>query len=91
MDDWQVRHQVQLKTDDVSALAFLPDSPRLLIGTGEWNRASKVEVFDITRGKVIESLMHTGEVLSVAVSSDGKTIAAGGGDHAATIWFPKVP
>jgi WD40 repeat protein len=90
-DGWQVRHHLQLKTDEINAMAFLPVNTRLLIGTGDWNRPGRVEVFDISADKVVESLKYTGEVFSVAVSRDGKTIAAGGGDRAASVWFPKVP
>jgi WD40 repeat protein len=75
----------------VSAVAFTPDSRQLLVGTGEWNRPGRVEVVDQSSGKSVAQLQHTGEVLSLAISRDGKTIAAGGGDRAASVWFNPVP
>jgi len=85
-DGWKERHTFELQADDVGSLTFTPASAQLLVGTGEWNRPGHVAVFDVATGKIINRLAHTGEVLSVAVSRDGKTIAAGGGDRAASVW-----
>ena len=82
----ELRHDVKLAADDTSALAFTPDSRRLLVGTGEWNRPGRVEVIDLESGKELDPLSHTGEVLSLAISRDGGVIAAGGGDRAVNIW-----
>jgi WD40 repeat protein len=84
--DFKERHRLQFAADDVSSVAFTPDSRQLLTGTGEWNRPGRVEVVDLESGKALEPLAATGEVLSLAISRDGRTIAAGGGDRAALIW-----
>jgi WD40 repeat protein len=70
----------------VSAVAFTPDNKQLLIATGEWNRPGRVERLDLDSWKMIQPLHHTGEVTCIAVSPDGKTIAAGGGDSAVSVW-----
>jgi WD40 repeat protein len=80
------RFSTQLPSDDVSAVAFTPDNKQLLIATGEWNRPGRVERLDLDSWKMIQPLHHTGEVTCVAVSPDGKTIAAGGGDSAVSVW-----
>ncbi|MEX2141941.1 MAG: prenyltransferase/squalene oxidase repeat-containing protein [Pirellulales bacterium] len=88
--NYKERHSLQFAVDDVSAVAFSPDSRQLLVGTGEWNRPGRVEVIDIDSGKSVAQLKHTGEVLSLAISRDGATIAAGGGDHAASVWLNPI-
>jgi geranylgeranyl transferase type-2 subunit beta len=72
--------------DDVGGLAFMPDSRRLLVGLGEWNRPGRVEIWDVETNKKVDELQHTGEVLCIAASRDGKLVAAGGGDDSASIW-----
>jgi len=72
----------------------LPPSPSppssffgtLASGGGEWNRPGDVILWDLDAEKEIASLKHTSEVLCVAVSRDGKRLAAGSGDHTATVW-----
>jgi geranylgeranyl transferase type-2 subunit beta len=82
----ELRHELKFTADDTSALVFMPDNRRLLVGAGEWNRPGRVEVIDVESGKALEPFAHTGEVLSLAISRDGRTIAAGGGDRAASVW-----
>ncbi len=82
----QERHRLQFQADDTSAVVFTPDSAQLLIGTGEWNRPGRIEVVDLETGKSTRQLKHTGEVLSLAISRDGDTIAAGGGDRTVSVW-----
>jgi WD40 repeat protein len=91
VNDYEERHSLQFAGDDVSAIAFTPDSRQLLVGTGEWNRPGRVEMVDLASGKSVAQLKHTGEVLSLAISRDGATIAAGGGDRAASVWFNAIP
>jgi prenyltransferase beta subunit len=79
-------HAWKSPADDVSGLAFMPDSRRMLVGLGEWNRPGRVEIWDVETKQKVEELQHTGEVLCVAVSRDGKLVAGGGGDNAASIW-----
>jgi WD40 repeat protein len=84
------RHSFQFAADDVSGVVFSPDSRRLLVGTGEWNRPGRVEVVDLVSGKTLKPLQHTGEVLCLSISRDGSTIAAGGGDRAASVWLNPI-
>jgi hypothetical protein len=79
-------HHSKSPADDVGGVAFMPDSRRLCVGLGEWNRSGRVEIWDIETAKKVQELHHTGEVLCLAVSRDGKLIAAGGGDNAASLW-----
>jgi prenyltransferase beta subunit len=82
-------HHSKSAADDVGGVAFMPDSRRLCVGLGEWNRPGRVEIWDIETADKVQELHHTGEVLCVAISRDGKLIAAGGGDNAASIWQMK--
>jgi geranylgeranyl transferase type-2 subunit beta len=86
VSDYKERHSLQFAGDDVSSVAFSPDSRQLLVGTGEWNRPGRVEIIEVDSGKTLKPLAHTGEVLSLAISRDGRTIAAGGGDRSASVW-----
>jgi geranylgeranyl transferase type-2 subunit beta len=85
-ESWEEIADWQSPADDVGAVAFTPDGKQLLVGLGEWNRPGRVEVWDIAGSKKARELAHTGEVLSVSLTSDGKTLAIGGGDNAAAIW-----
>jgi geranylgeranyl transferase type-2 subunit beta len=87
-DDWEKPPQTW-KTppaDDVWSLAFTPDSSRLLIAAGEWNRPTTIVERNIATGEIVREYKHPGEVLCLAVSADGKTIAAGGGDKTVSVW-----
>jgi len=71
---------------DVWAVAFTPDSATLVTGNGDWNRPGHVKLWEVKSGKQTDSFQHTGEVLSLAVSPDGRYLAAGGGDKAVRVW-----
>ena len=53
---------------------------------GDWNRGGLVKLWDLATGKQTAEHQHTGEVLSVTYSADGKFIAAGGGDKTVKLW-----
>jgi WD40 repeat protein len=40
----------------------------------------------VTTGEQVGTYKHPGEVLCPAVSADGETIAAGGGDKTVSVW-----
>jgi geranylgeranyl transferase type-2 subunit beta len=84
--DWQLVESWEHPSDDAWAVAFHADSQRLVIAAGEWNRPTKLVVRSIASGEQVSELKHPGEVLCVAVSADGKTIAAGGGDQTVSVW-----
>jgi len=62
---------------DVWSVAFTADSAALLSGDGDWNQPGQVKLWDATTGQPLADWETSGEVLSVAVSADSRTIAAG--------------
>jgi geranylgeranyl transferase type-2 subunit beta len=85
-DDWELKQTWEHPADDTWAVAFMPDSQRLLIAAGEWNRPTTIVERNVVTGKIVREYKHPGEVLCLAVSEDGKTIAAGGGDKTVSVW-----
>ena len=78
---------------DAWGVAFTPDGgrggvtpPLLVSGGGDWNKAGDVKLWDVETGKERASLKHSGEVLCVAVSPDGKRLAAGSWDNTVRAW-----
>jgi WD40 repeat protein len=59
------------------SVAFSPDSRRVVVGSGD----RSAYVLDTETGEILLTLPVTGYVRNVAVSGDGKWIAAGHGDH----------
>ncbi|MGI8981482.1 MAG: prenyltransferase/squalene oxidase repeat-containing protein [Pirellulaceae bacterium] len=85
-DDWNELATLESKADDAWSVVFTADSKQLLVAAGEWNRPTEIAIWDVVSQKRVGSLKHPGEVLGLAVSSDGKFIAAGGGDKTISIW-----
>jgi WD40 repeat protein len=83
---WEERLSFDGHPGDVWGVAFLGDGQRLVSGDGDWNRPGLVKVWSLADGALIDERRHTGEVLSLAISPDGETIAAGGGDRTVSIW-----
>lgn len=71
---------------DVWGLAFAPDGGKLFSGDGDWNRPGAVKIWTAELTDPLGELPHSGEVLSVAVSPDGKLLAAGSWDHTVRVW-----
>lgn len=71
---------------DVWSLAFSPDSQTLLSSNGDWNRPGHIKSWSVPGGRLAATIQHTGEVLSVAVSPDGRLVAAGAGDKSLRVW-----
>jgi hypothetical protein len=70
-------------TDDVFAVAFLPDGKRL--ATAGRDRA--VWLWDLARGEEVARLPgHTSYVWSLAFSRDGATLVSGSGDFTVRLW-----
>jgi WD40 repeat protein len=84
--NWVKRYDWEIKSDDVSALAFSKEN-ELLIAAGEWNRPGRVETWNLAEEKKTSELAHPGEVLSLAISASNRLIIAGGGDNAASVWW----
>ena len=71
---------------DVWQVAFTPDSKSLVSSNGDWNRPGRVKLWDVNTGEQTDAFQHTGEVLSLAISADGRLLAAGGGDKMLRVW-----
>jgi WD40 repeat protein len=84
--DWQVAQSWEQPADDAWSVAWSADSQRLVIAAGEWNRATTIVARNIATGEQVSQFKHPGEVLCLAVSADGKTLAAGGGDKTVSVW-----
>lgn len=85
-ENWKLKQSWEHPADDAWAVAFSADSQRLLIAAGEWNRPTTMVERNVATGEVVREYKHPGEVLCLAVSADGKTIAAGGGDKTVSVW-----
>jgi WD40 repeat protein len=83
---WAERAAWQAHEGDVWSVRFTPDSAGLLTGNGDWDRPGKVKRWAVPGGRPVGSFQHTGEVLAVAVSPDGKRIAAGAGEGTVRVW-----
>ncbi|MBI1917533.1 MAG: WD40 repeat domain-containing protein, partial [Planctomycetes bacterium] len=78
--------------EGVTSVAFSPDGKRIASGSG--GRVGKtqkywgeVKVWDVRTGQEVLTLQgHTGLVVSVAFSSDGKRIASGSRDRTVKVW-----
>ncbi|OAI49606.1 hypothetical protein AYO44_06270 [Planctomycetaceae bacterium SCGC AG-212-F19] len=76
---------------DVWAVAFTPDGKTLATGNGDWDRPGEVKLWDVQSLKERAVLKHTGEVLALAISADGK-LAAGSWDRTIRLWdLNKLP
>ena len=98
--NWKMLFDFQGHRGDVWSVAFSPDSKTLASGNGDWNRGGLVKLWTLKTGvksafapsagriPMIQSgeLQHTGEVLSVAFSEDGQSIAAGAADKTVKVW-----
>jgi hypothetical protein len=85
-DDWSEVATLETKADDAWSVGFTADSKELLVAAGEWNRPTEIAIWDVATHKRTGTLKHPGEVLSLAVSPDGKFIAAGGTDKTISLW-----
>jgi WD40 repeat protein len=83
--DWS-ETVIEQKADDVWSVVFSSDGQQIITAAGEWNRPTDIVFWDIVAKKPVKTLRHTGEVMSLALSPDGKRLAAGGMDKAVSVW-----
>ena len=70
----------------IGALAILKDG-QLAVGAGTPYESGAVKLFDLQTGKLTHSFEEPGEVVyCLAVSPDGRLLAAGGADTLARVW-----
>ena len=82
----QERAVIKAHKSDVWSVAFFPDSKAFASGDGDWDQPGEVKLWSADMGKAIKTLNHTGEVLCIAVSPDGKLLAAGSWDKTIKLW-----
>jgi WD40 repeat protein len=69
-------------TAEVKALAFSPVAPLLVAA----DASGALTVFDLERGEAVHVFSDEPGVRDLAVSPDGGTLAAAGGDHRVRLW-----
>jgi len=71
----------------IGALVFLKGGALLAAGSGEPDQSGSVVVFDVQSGSAKSAFTEPEDtVLSLAVSPDGKLLAAGSADNRAYVW-----
>jgi WD40 repeat protein len=68
------------------AVAFTPDGKTLASAGGDWNKPGDVRLWDVATWKESATLKHSGEVLCLAISADGRRLAAGSWDRTVKVW-----
>lgn len=85
---------------DIKCIAFLPDGERILAGAAERDSyregsrrvfgddgAPSIRLVSIGDGEVLQELLgHTGDIESIDVSQDGRTIVSGSSDTSIRVW-----
>lgn len=79
-------HSDKAHEGDVWSLAFSGDGRTLFSGDGHWGKPGQVKAWDLTTEQRRETWSTTGEVLAVACSPDGNTLAAGSADGMLKGW-----
>lgn len=71
---------------DAWAVAFAPDGKTLYSGGGDWGKPGCVRAWETKTWAGGATLTHPAEVLCLAVSADGRWLAAGGAGKTVSLW-----
>ena len=85
------RWQIDGHKSDVWSVAFDADGKTLVSANGDWNEPGEIKFWHSESGRPLRTLRHYSEVLSVAVSPNGRYLAAGGADKFANVWDLAAP
>ena len=83
VSDGEQMHLLTGHSDDVTGVAFSSDGNTLASAGG---RDNTVRLWRLSDGALLRTLTHPGEVLSLAFSPDGQTLAAGISDNTICLW-----
>ncbi|MCZ2074044.1 MAG: WD40 repeat domain-containing protein, partial [Bryobacterales bacterium] len=78
----KVRRVLTGHTGPVSAVAFSPDRTKIASASKD----TTVNVWNLTSGQLLKSLVHPQAISTVAFSPDGERLAAGGAFHTVQVW-----
>lgn len=85
---WQPTHTLAAPLEGrVTALAFLPDNNTLIVADGAPAQRGIIHLWPLADAKPAATLeAHADNVLSLALSRDGKLLATGGADNIVKVW-----
>ena len=86
---WKPIRKIAGQPELISSLAYSPDGARIVSGgfdSTTVNNPTHVIVWDAASGKQLHSFDAKRQVTSVAVSPDGKSIAAAAGEKSVSVW-----
>jgi WD40 repeat protein len=86
--DWKVAHTLSTPLDGrVTGLAFLADKTTLILADGATGAKGMLHRWKLGEAKPSQTVeAHTDNILSLAMSRDGKQLATGGADTQAKVW-----
>jgi mono/diheme cytochrome c family protein len=86
--DWKLAHTLTAPlAGRVTAMTFLPDNATLILSDGATAAKGLLHRWKLGEAKPAQTIeAHADNVLSIALSRDGKQIATGGADNLAKVW-----
>lgn len=86
--DWKAAHTLATPLEGrVTGLLFLPDNATLILADGAMSLKGVLHRWKLGEPKPAQTVeAHADNVLSLALSKDGKQIATGGADNLAKVW-----
>ncbi|MFN0074910.1 MAG: DUF1553 domain-containing protein [Prosthecobacter sp.] len=86
--DWKVAHTMTAPLEGrVTGLVFLPDNITLVLAEGATSLKGMLHRWKLGEAKPAQTVeAHADNILSLALSRDGKQLATGGADNLAKVW-----